>query len=108
MKRLRILGLVIMAVAMTETSALAQDAAASSGKPIAVHVSPSGAYTWNGEVVTLDQLRGRMEAAAARDPKPEITLDADPKVKYADIATVMQLITASGLGTKLGIIGGTR
>lgn len=74
-------------------------------KPETVNLSVTadGAVHWNEEVVDEAQLAARLEAAAAREPPPEIFIRGDRKVEYERVAQVMAAVQRAGM-LKLGFV----
>lgn len=74
-------------------------------KPETVHLSVTvdGAVHWNEEAVDEAQLAARLEAAAAREPQPEIFIRGDRKVEYERVAQVMAAVQRAGM-LKLGFV----
>ncbi len=70
---------------------------------INLSVTADGAVHWNEETVDEAQLASRLEAAAARDPQPEIFIRGDRKVEYERIAQVMAAVQRAGM-LKLGFV----
>ena len=63
-----------------------------------------GTVSWNGQTIpTLEELEQQFQVAAAKDPQPELHLDADRKVPYEKVAEVMSAAKAGGL-TKIGFV----
>ncbi|HJT50534.1 MAG TPA: biopolymer transporter ExbD [Nitrosospira sp.] len=52
---------------------------------------------WNGELVTMDQLAPRFEAATKQDPNIELHIRADKHVHYGQVAEVMSIAAKAGL-----------
>ena len=49
-----------------------------------------GTVSWNGQTIpTLDELEQQFQAAAAKDPQPELHLAPDSHVKYDVVAKVL-------------------
>ncbi len=74
-------------------------------KPETVHLSVTadGGVHWNEEAVDEAQLAARLEAAAAREPQPEIFIRGDRKVEYERVAQVMAAVQRAGM-LKLGFV----
>ena len=52
---------------------------------------------WNGELVTMNQLASRFEAATKQDPNIELHIRADKHVHYGQVAEVMSIAAKAGL-----------
>lgn len=74
-------------------------------KPETVYLSVTadGVIHWNEEAVDEVQLAARLEAAAAREPQPEIFIRGDRKVEYERVAQVMAAVQRAGM-LKLGFV----
>ncbi|MEX3896956.1 ExbD/TolR family protein [Paraburkholderia sp. BR10954] len=68
-----------------------------------VAVQADGTVLWDGQPVTDDGLRARIDQAALATPQPELHLRADRKVPYERVAIVMSAAQSGGL-TKLGFV----
>ena len=68
---------------------------------IALSVTADGSYYWNGEAMPGAALAPQLKIEAHRKPQPELALDADRKVPYQRIATVLAAAREAGL-TKIG------
>jgi biopolymer transport protein ExbD len=81
------------------------NAAALDQKPetIRLSVKANGEIYWNDAVISADQLKGRMEAAAKVEPQPEVHMSADKAAKYETIAEVMGAAREAGLA-KFGFV----
>ncbi|HEX7054366.1 MAG TPA: biopolymer transporter ExbD [Burkholderiales bacterium] len=66
-------------------------------------IDAAGVVYWNGEAVARDDWRARMNAAARRQPQPEINLRADGEVAYRRVAEVMSDAAKAGL-TRIGFL----
>lgn len=83
-----------------------QSAAPAPAPVIELVVRADGAYFWNGERVSLENLEQRFKLAAAQTPQPTVAVSAERGADYETVAAAMNLAQKSGL-TKLGVIGGT-
>jgi biopolymer transport protein ExbD len=74
-------------------------------KPETVYLSVTadGVVHWDEEAVDEVQLAARLEAAAAREPQPEIFIRGDRKVEYERVAQVMAAVQRAGM-LKLGFV----
>lgn len=70
---------------------------------IQVGIDAEGQVFWAGEAVEMAQLRDRMQAAAATDPRTELQLRADQAVPYRVVAQVMSEAAHHGL-THIGFV----
>ena len=66
-------------------------------------VTTDGSVFWNDERVSDEQLGQRLEAAARKDPQPEVFIRGDRKVEYERVAQVMATVQRSGV-LKLGFV----
>ena len=62
-----------------------------------------GRLFWNGDAVTIDDLKPRLAEAAAKQPQPEIHLYADHNTRYQALAEVMAALQTAGL-QKVGFV----
>ena len=74
-------------------------------KPETVNLSVTtdGGVFWNDEKLNDAQLAQRLEAAARKEPPPEIFIRGDRKVEYERVAQVMATVQRSGV-LKLGFV----
>lgn len=74
-------------------------------KPETVNLSVTtdGSVFWNDERVSDEQLGQRLEAAARKEPQPEVFIRGDRKVEYERVAQVMATVQRSGV-LKLGFV----
>lgn len=70
---------------------------------IIVSMGTDGRVQWNGEEVSLEELRRRAKAIAGTSANLSVIIDGDPK--YDQIRQVMELLEPSGL-LKKGYLGG--
>jgi biopolymer transport protein ExbD len=80
-------------------------AAALDQKPetIRLTVKAGGEIYWDDSVVTQEQLKSRLEAAAKAEPQPEVHMSADKEARYETIAEVMGASRDAGLA-KFGFV----
>jgi biopolymer transport protein ExbD len=71
---------------------------------VTIDVEFDGTLLWDGEVVSRAQLDGKLAAAAATKPQPEVHLRPNKLVAYKSVASVMASAQKIGI-TKLGMIG---
>jgi biopolymer transport protein ExbD len=74
---------------------------------IALGLDGNGGLTWNGEPVTLVDLKPRLLEAAVKQPQPEIHLYADSDTRYQQLAEIMGQVQSAGL-QKMGFISAPR
>jgi len=74
-------------------------------KPETVNLSVTadGSVFWNEDALDEATLAGRLQAAAAQDPQPEIVVRGDRKVEYEHVAKVMAAVQKAGM-QKLGFV----
>jgi biopolymer transport protein ExbD len=70
---------------------------------IRLSVNAQGDYFWNEQRVTEQDLLPRLEAAAKRDPQPELHLRGDREARYERVAQALAAAQRSGL-RKIGFI----
>lgn len=74
-------------------------------KIVQLEVTPSGAFTWNGEQLAgRDELDARLRDAAAQFDPPEIHIRPDRAAKYDAVAAVLASAQRAGL-QKIGLVG---
>ena len=72
---------------------------------VKLDIDPTSVVYWNGEALSSrDVLEGRLAAAAAQQPQPEIHLRPDKHARYEVVAGVMASSQRLGL-SKIGIVG---
>ncbi len=105
-----VLLVIFMITAPLMTSSLKLDLPRAEGaKPsdspafVAVGVDPQGTLYWGDETVSVEQLRERIGAAAARNPATEVQLRADKTVPYGRIAELIGLVQDAGLN-RIGFV----
>jgi biopolymer transport protein ExbD len=64
---------------------------------ISLSIDAAGKIYWNGNVLTLDQMRARFVAAGKEAQQPEIELRAERSTRYEVIAQVMGAAQQAGL-----------
>ena len=64
---------------------------------ISLSIDAAGKIYWNGNVLTLDQMRARFVAAGKEPEQPEIQLRAERSTRYEVIAQVMGAAQQAGL-----------
>jgi biopolymer transport protein ExbD len=64
---------------------------------IQLALDAEGRIWWNGEQVDEAALEDRMQAAAKRNPQPELHLRADGGLAYRNVAKVMSKAAKAGL-----------
>jgi biopolymer transport protein ExbD len=70
---------------------------------IALSIDAAGTFFWNGETIDRAQLTQRLQAAAKREPQPELHLRADRTTQYQRLAEVMADAGRAGI-TRIGFI----
>lgn len=65
-------------------------------EPMKVQIRADGSVLWNGAPVTESELRVQLLVTAAKQPQPEVQINASPNVEYQNVATV--LAEAKGVG----------
>lgn len=66
-------------------------------------VDASGAYFWNDQPVSDAQLEPMLEAAAARQPQPELHIRGDKDARYERVAQAMAAAQRAGVG-RIGFV----
>lgn len=64
---------------------------------VTISIDAKNNVAWNGEVVSLDELKKRFVEASKSENKPSITLDADENSKYNTTAQVLSGASEVGL-----------
>lgn len=67
-----------------------------------INIYPDGTITFNGSSVSLQQLRKRLQDAAAEGPSAGVLVRADAQGPFQAVATVLAACKQAGLG-QLGI-----
>lgn len=70
---------------------------------ISLSIDAGGKIYWNGDAITLDQMRGRFADAGKAAQQPEIQLRAARSTRYEVIAQVMGAAQQAGL-ERLGFV----
>ena len=70
---------------------------------IRLAVNADGAYFWNDQRVEDAEFSTRLQAAAAREPQPELHIRGDKAVRYERVAQAMATAQRSGV-RKIGFI----
>jgi biopolymer transport protein ExbD len=87
-------------IALPQATSTPEDA-----KPqtIRLTVDAHGNYFWNDQPVADADLQPRLEAAAAREPQPELHLRGDKDARYERVAQALAAAQRSGLH-KVGFV----
>jgi biopolymer transport protein ExbD len=64
---------------------------------INLSVDESGAFWWNTEQISPEELQVRINAAASQDPQPEIHIRGARTVQYEKVAQIMAAVQRAGL-----------
>ncbi|WP_439586383.1 ExbD/TolR family protein [Hydrogenophaga sp.] len=83
-----------------ETPSLAQ---AGNEAIVSVEVDARGQIHWDGQPVSQDTLRERLQEAARRDPSTELQLRADASVPYGQVVQLIGLAQSAGL-SRIGFV----
>ena len=70
---------------------------------IRLSVDASGAYFWNESRIEEADLAPRLQAAAAKEPQPELHIRGDKDVRYERVAIAMAAARQAGV-KKIGFI----
>ncbi|GAB2882901.1 biopolymer transporter ExbD [Uliginosibacterium flavum] len=75
---------------------------------VVVSITPEGAFLFNGEGVSLEQLEARLSAAKARDKDMQTMIQGDAKTRYAAVIEVVDLcnrleVSMGLVTTKIGV-----
>ena len=70
---------------------------------VRLSVNAEGEYLWNDLPVADAELDDRLAAAAARQPQPELHIQADKDVRYERVALAMAAAQRTGL-QKIGFV----
>ena len=70
---------------------------------IRLSVDASGAYFWNESRIEEADLEPRLQAAAAKEPQPELHIRGDKDVRYERVAIAMSAARQAGV-KKIGFI----
>jgi len=81
------------------------ESAANVEKPdrLDLSIDATGRIYWNAEVLSLAQLRERLDVAARAEIQPEVQLRADREVRYEIVAQVISAVRQAGI-RKLGFV----
>lgn len=66
-------------------------------KVISISINANNEVAYNGELVSLDELKHRLEQASQEEKKPTLQLRADKESKYDTTAQVMSRASEVGL-----------
>ena len=69
-----------------------------------VVVTAAGAVLWNGQPVSLTQLRQYLEATQQMDPIPELHMQPEAEARYELVDQVMA-VTKQAKVSKMGFVG---
>jgi biopolymer transport protein ExbD len=64
---------------------------------INLSVDENGAFWWNTEQISPEELQVRINAAASQDPQPEIHIRGARTVQYEKVAQIMAAVQRAGL-----------
>jgi len=64
---------------------------------INLSVDENGAFWWNTEQISPEELQVRINAAAGQDPQPEIHIRGARTVQYEKVAQIMAAVQRAGL-----------
>lgn len=73
-----------------------------------VQITPEGSLLLNGVGVTMEELKGQLEQAKARDAKLSVMIKGDPLAQYARVIAVVDLanlLAIEGVGLVTARIG---
>lgn len=70
---------------------------------VSVEVDPRGQIHWDGQPVTPEALRERLQEAARRNPATELQLRADASVPYGQVVQLIGLAQSAGL-SRIGFV----
>ncbi|MFP3565717.1 ExbD/TolR family protein [Paraburkholderia sp. SIMBA_030] len=76
---------------------VASAAARQTPQTISLSIDAAGKLYWNGNVITLEQMRARFAQAGKETEQPEIHLRAERSTRYEVIAQVMGAAQQAGL-----------
>ncbi|HVY89386.1 MAG TPA: biopolymer transporter ExbD [Hyphomonadaceae bacterium] len=74
-------------------------------KTISIAIASDGKITWNGEQVSMEEVKRRLKLEASRSPQPEVNVAPDKLAHYKDVSDVMFEVQSAGLA-KRGMAGG--
>ena len=69
-----------------------------------VVITTGGAVLWNGQAVSLTQLRQYLDVTQQMDPIPELHLQPEPNARYELVDEVMA-VTKQAKVSKMGFVG---
>jgi len=64
---------------------------------VRLSVDAQGRYHWNRELLGDEALQARLDAAAARQPQPELHIHGDRAVRYERVAQAMAAAQRAGI-----------
>lgn len=64
---------------------------------ITVSINASGEVAWDDQIISLDELENRLNAAGEQERKPTVQLRADKDARYDTVAQVMSRASEAGL-----------
>lgn len=70
---------------------------------VEISIDESANIFWGKNLVTLDELKERLEQTAALDKKPGVNLRADKESRYDTVAKVLAEVSGAGL-TKVAFV----
>ncbi|WP_028310207.1 ExbD/TolR family protein [Derxia gummosa] len=65
---------------------------------VIITLDARGGTFWEGEAVDADEMDRRLAEAATRLPQPQLFINADRSCRYEQVAAVIGLARAAGLG----------
>lgn len=64
---------------------------------ITVSINASGEVAWDDQIISLDELENRLNAAGEQERKPTVQLRTDKDARYDTVAQVMSRASEAGL-----------
>lgn len=64
---------------------------------ITISINANGEVAWNDQIISLDELQTRFDAAGQQERKPTVQLRADKDARYDNVAQVMSRASEAGL-----------
>ncbi len=64
---------------------------------VTISINSAGDIAWNGDIVSLQDLESRLNAAGQQERKPALVLKADKESRYDTVAQVMSRASGAGL-----------
>ena len=64
---------------------------------VTISINSVGDIAWNGDVISLEELESRLNAAGQQANKPALVLKADKESRYDTVAQVMSRASGAGL-----------